>query len=461
MIASVMMYLLAVSAVIGVAAWVADEGLRRVGVPTRWLWLAALAAPPILVLAAWLLPQRVTAMVGGGAVAGPVIELPAFLLGNGTDPSGLGWPDALLAVWLASALAMVAVVVVAHVRLDLERRGWALEEVDGSNVLVSDDRGPAAAGLLRPWIVLPRWILDLPAAHRTLVILHEEEHVRGGDTLLLPLGLAFACAAPWNPIAWWQLGRMRAAMEVDCDRRVLRRRPEPATYGDSLLMVASRATGTGLAFAAFSEHRGSLHRRILAMTDVRTRWSSFRAVVLTLVACAIAVQACALEGPVAIDEHGIELVDRATGSIAIDPSSDAPTADIPSGTDPRRGLVTDSTYDPATVEPRSIAELRAAPTFTPFTVAPSITNRDEVIRAMTESYPPLLRDAGVGGTVRVYFFINDAGIVEQVRLDKSSGHQALDDAALNVAGAYRFSPALNREEKVPVWVSFPITFQVR
>ena len=44
-------------------------------------------------------------------------------------------------------------------------------------------------------------------------------------------------------------------------------------------------------------------------------------------------------------------------------------------------------------------------------------------------------------------------------MDQSSGHPAIDDAAMNVAGAYRFSPALNGDEKTPVWVSFPITFQ--
>jgi len=106
-------------------------------------------------------------------------------------------------------------------------------------------------------------------------------------------------------------------------------------------------------------------------------------------------------------------------------------------------------------------DLSAAPTFTPFTVAPSILNRNEVVRAMEREYPPLLRDAGIGGTVRVYFFIDENGTVKDYRIDQSSGHQALDDAALAVADVYRFSAALNRDKKVPVWVSFPITFQVR
>jgi hypothetical protein len=37
----------------------------------------------------------------------------------------------------------------------------------------------------------------------------------------------------------------------------------------------------------------------------------------------------------------------------------------------------------------------------------------------------------------------------------------MDDAALAVSEIYRFTPAMNRDKKVPVWVSFPITFQVR
>ena len=70
-------------------------------------------------------------------------------------------------------------------------------------------------------------------------------------------------------------------------------------------------------------------------------------------------------------------------------------------------------------------ELGEAPTFTPHTVAPSITNRIAVVRAMEEAYPPLLRDAGIGGTVRLYFFIEADGEVAKVQIDQSSGHGLL------------------------------------
>jgi periplasmic protein TonB len=105
--------------------------------------------------------------------------------------------------------------------------------------------------------------------------------------------------------------------------------------------------------------------------------------------------------------------------------------------------------------------LASAPQFTPFTIAPQILNRDEVAKAMADAYPRILRSAGIGGTVRVYFFIDQDGKVKDYRIQESSGYQQLDDAALAVAGLYRFSPALNRDKKVPVWVLFPIEFHVK
>jgi len=104
---------------------------------------------------------------------------------------------------------------------------------------------------------------------------------------------------------------------------------------------------------------------------------------------------------------------------------------------------------------------REEPVFTPYTVAPDLRNREEVGRALEREYPPLLRDAGIGGTVVVYLFIDEEGAVQNTRVHTSSGHTSLDEAALRVGNVMRFSPAMNRDKKVPVWVSLPITFQVR
>jgi len=106
-------------------------------------------------------------------------------------------------------------------------------------------------------------------------------------------------------------------------------------------------------------------------------------------------------------------------------------------------------------------DISAAPVPTPFTVAPELRNRDEVRRALERFYPPFLRDAGIGGTVLVWFFIDETGKVRNHLIKESSGHKALDEAALKVAEIMQFSPALNRDKKVPVWVALPIDFRTR
>lgn len=106
-------------------------------------------------------------------------------------------------------------------------------------------------------------------------------------------------------------------------------------------------------------------------------------------------------------------------------------------------------------------DISSAPVFTPMTVRPEIKNEAEVIRAMEREYPAILRDAGIGGRVLVWFFIDEEGTVRNKRVAETSGHSGLDEAALKVADIYRFTPALNRDKKVQVWVQFTITFQVR
>jgi len=107
-----------------------------------------------------------------------------------------------------------------------------------------------------------------------------------------------------------------------------------------------------------------------------------------------------------------------------------------------------------------VEDLSVEPTFTPFTVAPVILNREKIIDQMRSGYPPLLKSAGIGGVVHVFFYIDAEGRVQATRVNRSSGYEQLDQAALQLAGIYRFSPALNRDTRVPVWVSFPIAYQV-
>ncbi|MFW6202337.1 MAG: energy transducer TonB [Gemmatimonadota bacterium] len=98
--------------------------------------------------------------------------------------------------------------------------------------------------------------------------------------------------------------------------------------------------------------------------------------------------------------------------------------------------------------------------FTPSMVRPELRNRAEVQQALERYYPPMLRDAGIGGRVFIWFWIDEDGRVVRTEIQQSSGYERMDDAALEVADIMEFSPALNRDRRVAVVVAFPITFQV-
>lgn len=415
---SIMGFLLLVSAMAAAAAWTAEKGLRLAGLPARLPWMAALVAGPALLLAYAILPAGGVAAGSAGVPAGLVFEIPGLELG-GAMSLDMSLDRAALVLWLLSTSAVLVVLLRSHLALRKARSSWRPEVLHGHPVFVSEALGPAVAGIVRPRTVLPAWALELPDDQLRLVLAHEKEHERARDPQWLAVALLVVGATAWNPVGWWALRRLRSAIEIDCDRRVLRRMPTTKTYGESLLAVAARMPRSSMALAAFSESSHSLERRFIAMTTRISRRTQVAGFALLVAAALLAVQACGIESP---------LTERD------DLSGDA-------------------------MSPAVESNLASGPQFTPFTVAPRITNRAEVIEAMEREYPPLLREAGIGGTVRVYFFITETGRVGERRIDQTSGHEALDRAALNVAEVYRFSPALNREDAVPVWVSFPITFQ--
>ncbi len=121
---------------------------------------------------------------------------------------------------------------------------------------------------------------------------------------------------------------------------------------------------------------------------------------------------------------------------------------------------TGTVVDRATTNADSTVANPDNPSFTPMTVRPTLTNSDEVSRVLMREYPAVLRDAGIGGAPVLWLFIGTNGQVETTRVYESSGFEALDNAAANVASVMRFTPAYNRDQIVPVWVQIPIRFQV-
>ena len=78
---------------------------------------------------------------------------------------------------------------------------------------------------------------------------------------------------PGNLPLWWQLGRLRFAIETDCDARVIAAGASPARYAEMLIAIFEHRAGR-LAPAmtmAMAESASQLERRIRLMLDNSTR----------------------------------------------------------------------------------------------------------------------------------------------------------------------------------------------
>ena len=299
MIASWMLHVAAVSALLTAGALAAERLLRLWRKEARFVWAIAMTASlaiPLISIAqtlGWIpsfdpigtiAPLRSRAMP---AVLPPVVVGARF--------STL---DMVLATgWLIVSLGLTIRFALAARTLARRRSTWRSTVIDGHHLLVSRDAGPAVIGFRKPAVVIPEWVLDFDRPLRELILRHEHEHLDHQDPRLVVGAVAIATVAPWNPVLWFQLYRLRAAMELDCDLRVLRAHNDTRRYGSLLLAVAQRADRGELLVAALTESQSLLARRIAAMRRPVASFRVMQTVLFATLAIVAGIVACDLQSP--------------------------------------------------------------------------------------------------------------------------------------------------------------------
>ena len=158
------------------------------------------------------------------------------------------------------------------------------------------DLGPAVVGLVKPMIVLPNWFHSLPRTHQNAVVLHERAHIAARDPQLVLVAFLVTAAMPWNPVLWWLFARLRRAIELDCDERVLRAFDERA-YGEALIAVAERRSEPLRLALSLLRSRSFLERRIAAMSQRKRKTSIFLAGGLVVGSVCMATAAAQVSQP--------------------------------------------------------------------------------------------------------------------------------------------------------------------
>lgn len=527
-----MIALLMLAAIVGggaaaLAAAAAEGALRLWRRPARAAWVAALALTALLPLAAPIAAPLAGALLAPGAApvgasddgartaADGMRILPAVVVRAGGAPdralalarAALERADGpLLALWGAtSALALLALV--RGVRtLRRAARAWSPDVVDGVAVAVAPDLGPAVLGVARPRIVLPAWALSLDRPLRALVLRHEQEHARAGDPALLMAGALLVTAMPWNPAAWWIARRLRAAIEIDCDARVLRAHPDVTRYGLLLLAVAQRRDQRRASLPALA----ALSALAPAPTDLERRIATMRArplgrrarlartlglgtaagasTVAALLACAAPdmvagrprddaadmAAARTLDDSVAVAlrsaDSGVDSLmiglapmirklgvpdtaaRAASGLPAKGPSTVAPM--VPGGPTPAT-----ADADLARIQWSLPGDAEASTGETYFEYQVEEPARQQVSDGVGPRYPAEARRLGLEGEVLAQFVVDTTGrVVGPVRLLRSTGSHLFADAVIDALPHMRFLPARVGGKAVRQLVQQPFQF---
>jgi len=324
-----LLYVLVVGSLLAVAARALASALGGVGRPTRWVWTGALAGLAALAIVAPTRPTvenraaTLSASAGRGfvsapaarpglvarlhAVSGVVADGAISVLASLEHRVPRAAARTLLASWAVASVVLLALWTIVNLRLARARRGWPVHRVHGVSIRVAPATGPAVLGLIRPDIVMPRSLLERGADEQRMILAHEREHLGAGDPQLLAGAWLVAIALPWHPAVWYLLARLRLAIELDCDARVLRRGVPPRSYGALLIDVAAHHGGIRIGALALADGPSHLERRIRAMHRGRTRHGAARGALLATVGGLLVLAACEAKMPTSAEIDAMDV----------------------------------------------------------------------------------------------------------------------------------------------------------
>lgn len=319
MIAAWMAYGLVIASLVSVAALIAERIALLRQLRTRWIWVTALLLSVMLPLLFGAQGARSnaqpTALVALAAQERPPVyaQSPIAWIGGdaATASRRVSMDTWLLVIWSTMSVLVLGTLSMGWIQLRRRLRSAIDGEMQGVSITVTRDIGPAVVGIVRPRIVVPRWLLQQDHATQAIAIAHEQEHMRAQDIRVLGGALLLAVLIPWNLPIWWQLRRLRFAIEVDCDARVLRAGQSRSNYSAVLLSVATHLVPLRAAAAGLTESGSSLEKRIRIMhAPVRRRWRLLAAFLGSCSIASIVVAANVTAPPVAslsADSSGDEL----------------------------------------------------------------------------------------------------------------------------------------------------------
>ncbi len=345
----------------------------------------------------------------------------------------------LIAVWSAGALLMSLRLLLglilmkgissrAKETLDIELKGLIDFWRDRLGVhrkvklaFSSEVTSPELHGYWHHKIIFPAYAESWPQKNLEMALIHEMAHIKRADLLRCLLGSATVAMYWINPLVWICRRKMINDSEMVCDDFVLETGNDPFVYAEILLGVARQVGRRRFVFPVTvnMSQKPELEVRLMSLMN-----NHRRRLAMSIPALAAGIfLAIAFVLPLS----GMNLL---AGETDPQPSPTAPvqkeSENIP---DPNSFIKVDTPV--------------------------------EMIFEEVPEYPEDAKKNKIEGTVWVKALVDTAGVVKDVRIMKSSGHDLLDKAAMKAAYGCKYKPAMNDNKPVMIWVSYNVSFTLQ
>ncbi|MFT4197856.1 MAG: TonB family protein [Pseudoxanthomonas sp.] len=329
-------------------------------------------------------------------------------LAGGMAVAGVATPVALPAPALGASLAL-ALWALGAVLMALRLRGQQARFVrslgplsdlgEGVFVAAASHGLPATIGVLRPRIVLPAdFAQRYNGQERALILLHERQHIRRGDLAANLVAALLRCLHWFNPLVHYAARCHRLDQELACDQGVIARRPAARRrYGEAMLKAC--LDDAPLPLGARWPGRHPLQQRIAQLARAKPSRGQ-RGLAAALVAACITCVGLA--------------------SWAAQPAR--PAQEVESGPPP-------------------------APPATPWHDPPP-------------QYPPEAARQHVEGEVMLLLDVAADGTVTMAKVEHAEPAGVFDQAAIEAAKKWKFTPTVRNGRAVPDRVRVPVSFRI-
>ena len=391
----------------------------------------ALLAIPAADFVTGLFQSSGTAVTGGvtlGAVSAVALDAPE---GNET----VIW-HAIPLIYIAGMAIVAALTVYSYASMFRIIRRGEKREIDGATIVISETTvSPFSWG---------RYLVVSPAdADNSLIIEHELSHIRNRHSIDLFFAQMFIIFNWFNPVAYLMRRELSAVHEYDVDRRILNSGIKASDYQ---ILLIRKTVGPGFQSIANSLNHSQLKNRLTMM--MKSKSSRVRHL------CAAALLPAAMLAVAMTDFPTVASTIKNVAAVSYDKVSENYTTAQEDASFPSRSAVNEDADKKS--EPRKAVE----------TMAQYPGGERAMLQALMDElkYPEKLAENDIKGKVIVSFTVTKEGTIDNIKIVRSAGNDALDAEAVRAIKdglTEKWTPGTVGGEAVDCHYTLPVTFSTK